>query len=138
MAAKALGMLPGTTGVPELKAALGDREWWVRSNAALALGSKGEKGYQALAGLLDSPDTYAAQRAASMLQEAGVFDRFVGKLVDGTPRERAAARKLLGKLVVLQRTDLLQDIASRHEDPAVRDAVGELLAAQPEAIAVAG
>jgi HEAT repeat protein len=138
MAAKALGMLPGTTGVHELKAALGDREWWVRSNAALALGSKGEKGYQALAGLLDSPDTYAAQRAASMLQEAGVFDRFVGKLVDGTPRERAAARKLLAKLVVLQRTDLLQDIASRHEDPAVRDAVGELLTAQPEAIAAAG
>ena len=138
MAAKALGMLPGTTGVPELKALLGDREWWVRSNAALALGSKGEKGYQALAGLLDSPDTYAAQRAASMLQEAGVFDRFVGKLVDGTPRERVAARKLLGKLVVLQRTDLLQDIASRHEDPAVRDAVSELLSTQSEAVAAAG
>ena len=138
MAAKALGMLPGTTGVPELKAALGDREWWVRSNAALALGSKGEKGYQALASLIDSPDTYAAQRAASMLQEAGVFDRFVGKLVDGTPRERAAARKLLGKLVVLQRTDLLQDIASRHEDPAVRQAITDLLSTQPEAVAAAG
>lgn len=138
MAAKALGLLPGTSGVPELKKALGDREWWVRSNAALALGSKGEKGYQALAGLLDSPDTYAAQRAASMLQEAGVFDRFVSKLVDGTPRERAAARKLLGKLVMLQRTDLLQDIASRHEDPEVREAVSELLATQTEAVAAAG
>ena len=138
MAAKALGMLPGAVGVPELKAVLGDREWWVRSNAALALGSKGEKGYQALAGLLDSPDTYAAQRAASMLQEAGVFDRFVGKLVDGTPRERAAARKLLGKLVVLQRTDLLQDIASRHEDPAVRGAVAALFTAQAEVVAAAG
>jgi len=138
MAAKALGMLPGTTGVPELKTALGDREWWVRSNAALALGSKGEKGYQALAGLLDSPDAYAAQRAASMLQEAGVFDRFVGKLVDGTPRERAAARKLLGKLVMLQRTDLLQDIASRHDDPAVREAVTGLLTAQAEPVAAAG
>jgi HEAT repeat protein len=138
MAAKALGMLPGTTGVRELKASLGDREWWVRSNAALALGSKGEKGYQALAGLLDSPDAYAAQRAASMLQEAGVLDRFVAKLVDGTPRERAAARKLLGKLVALQRTDLLQDIASRHEDPAVREALSELLASPTEAVAAAG
>jgi HEAT repeat protein len=138
MAAKALGMLPGTTGVRELKAALGDREWWVRSNAALALGTKGEKGYQALAALLDSPDTYAAQRAASMLQEAGVFDRFVGKLVDGTPRERAAARKLLAKLVVLQRTDLLQDIAARHEDPEVREAVTQLLALPSEVIAAAG
>jgi HEAT repeat protein len=138
MAAKALGMLPGTAGVPELTKALGDREWWVRSNAALALGTKGEKGYKALAGLLDSPDSYAAQRAASMLQEAGVFDRFVSKLVDGTPRERAAARKLLGKLVVLQRTDLLQDIAQRHEDPAVREAVTELLESQTETMAAAG
>ena len=138
MAAKALGMLPGTAGVPELTKVLGDREWWVRSNAALALGSKGEKGYKALAGLLDSPDAYAAQRAASMLQEAGVFDRFVSKLVDGTPRERAAARKLLGKLVVLQRTDLLQDIAQRHEDPAVREAVAELLESQVETMAAAG
>ena len=138
MAAKALGMLPGTTGVPELKAALGDREWWVRSNAALALGSKGEKGYQALAGLLDSPDAYAAQRAASMLQEAGVLDRFVVKLVDGTPRERVAARKLLGKLVALQRTDLLQDIARRHADPEVREALSQLLATQAEAVAAAG
>jgi hypothetical protein len=67
-----------------------------------------------------------------------VFDRFVGKLVDGTPRERAAARKLLGKLVVLQRTDLLQDIASRHEDPAVRQAVTDLLEAQTEVVAAAG
>jgi HEAT repeat protein len=138
MAAKALGMLPGTAGVPELTKLLGDREWWVRSNAALALGTKGEKGYKALAGLLDSPDSYAAQRAASMLQEAGVFDRFVSKLVDGTPRERAAARKLLGKLVVLQRTDLLQDIAQRHEDPAVREAVSELLESQTETMAAAG
>lgn len=138
MAAKALGMLPGTAGVPELTKVLGDREWWVRSNAALALGTKGEKGYKALAGLLDSPDAYAAQRAASMLQEAGVFDRFVSKLVDGTPRERAAARKLLGKLVVLQRTDLLQDIAQRHEDPAVREAVSELLESQTETMAAAG
>ncbi|HTH63357.1 MAG TPA: HEAT repeat domain-containing protein [Gemmatimonadales bacterium] len=138
MAAKALGMLPGTAGVPELTKALGDREWWVRSNAALALGTKGEKGYKALAGLLDSPDSYAAQRAASMLQEAGVFDRFVAKLVDGTPRERAAARKLLGKLVVLQRTDLLQDIAQRHEDPAVREAVTALLESQTETMAAAG
>lgn len=137
MAAKALGLLPGTTGVPELKTALGDREWWVRSNAALALGSKGEKGYQALAGLLDSPDAYAAQRAASMLQEAGVFDRFVGSLVDGTPRERAAARKLLGKLIVLQRTDLLQDIAQRHDDPAVREAVTALLTTHSDLAAAA-
>ena len=73
-----------------------------------------------------------------MLQEAGVFDRFVGKLVDGTPRERAAARKLLAKLVVLQRTDLLQDIAARHEDPEVREAVTQLLALPSEVIAAAG
>jgi hypothetical protein len=73
-----------------------------------------------------------------MLQEAGVLDRTVSKLVDGTPRERAAARKLLGKLVVLQRTDLLQDIALRHEDPAVREAVTQLFESQTETMAAAG
>lgn len=138
MAAKALGMLPGSIGVTELQTALGDREWWVRSNAALALGAKGEKGYKALASLLDSPDPYAAQRAASMLEEAGVFDRYLSKLVDGTPRERSTARKLLAKLIMLQRTDLLNDVAQRHEDPRVREAVTKLLATPlPETVAAA-
>jgi HEAT repeat protein len=127
MAAKALGMLPGTDGITGLQVALADKEWWVRSNAADALRLKGELGYRALAGLLDGPDLYAAQRAAWMLQEAGVFDGYVSHLVEGTPRERAAARKLLGKLVALQRTDLLTDIARRHRDPRVRDAVARLL-----------
>jgi HEAT repeat protein len=127
MAAKALGMVPGNAGITGLQVALADREFWVRSNAAEALRLKGEPGYKALKGLLDGPDTYAAQKAASMLQEAGVFDAYVTQLVDGTPRERVAARRLLGKLVTLQRTDLLTDVAARHADPRVRDAVAGLL-----------
>jgi len=127
MAAKALGMLPGTAGITGLQVALADREFWVRSNAAEALRLKGEPGYKALAGLLDGPDTYAAQKAASMLQEAGVFDAYVTQLVDGTPRERVAARTLLAKLVTLQRTDLLTHVAERHADARVRDAVANLL-----------
>lgn len=129
MAAKALGLLPGgrSNGIGALQGALADREWWVRSNAAEALRLKGEPGYRALAGLLDGRDVYAAQKAASMLQEAGVLDGAVTQLVDGTPRERAAARRLLGKVVALQRTDLLADVAQRHTDPRVRDALAGLL-----------
>ncbi len=128
MAAKALGMLAGTAGIRALEAALADREWWVRSNAADALRQKGEPGHRALVRLLDGPDAYAAQKAAWMLQEAGVLDHYVSQLVDGTARERTAARALLAKLVGLQRTDLLTDIAQRHKDPQVREAVTDLLA----------
>jgi HEAT repeat protein len=129
MAAKGLGMLAGTEGIGALEAALADREWWVRSNAADALRQKGEPGHRALVRLLDGPDMYAAQKAAWMLQEAGVLDHYVTQLVDGTARERAAARVLLAKLVGLQRTDLLSDIAQRHNDPHVREALADLLAA---------
>jgi HEAT repeat protein len=127
MAAKALGILPGSDGVVALQGALADREWWVRSNAGEALRLKGEPGFRALKAMLDGSDAYAAQKAASMLQEAGVFDGYVKQLVEGTPRERTAARQLLGKLVTLQRTDLLADVARRHADPRVRDAIGRLL-----------
>jgi HEAT repeat protein len=129
MAAKALGLLAGVEGIGALEAALADREWWVRSNAADALRQKGEPGHRALVRLLDGPDTYAAQKAASMLQEAGVLDHYVAQLADGTARERAAARVLLAKLVGLQRIDLLTDIARRHKDPRLRKAVTDLLAA---------
>jgi HEAT repeat protein len=127
MAAKALGVLPGAEGIAALQTALADREWWVRSNAAEALRLKGEPGYRALIALLDGRDVYAAQKAASMLQEAGVFDGVVTQLVEGSPRERTAARQLLGKLVLLQRTDLLADVARRHADPRVRDAISRML-----------
>jgi HEAT repeat protein len=127
MAAKALGVLPGSEGIAALQGALADREWWVRSNAGEALRLKGEPGFRALVAMLDAGDVYAAQKAASMLQEAGVFDGYVTQLVEGSVRERAAARQLLGKLVTLQRTDLLADVARRHADPRVRDAIGKLL-----------
>jgi HEAT repeat protein len=127
MAAKALGMVPGSAGVKALQRALADREWWVRSNAAEALRQKGDPGFRALLGLLDGPDTYAAQRAAWMLQESGVFDGYLRQLVDGTPRQRAAASALLGKLIALERVDLLTDVAERHADPRVREAVTRLL-----------
>jgi HEAT repeat protein len=130
MAAKAIGMLAGSEGIGALEQALADREWWVRSNAADALRLKGELGHRALARLLDGTDAYAAQKAASMLQEAGVLDHYVVQLVDGTARERADARALLGKLVGLQRTDLLTDIGQRHKDPRVREAVTQLLATE--------
>ncbi len=131
MAAKALGMVAGAEGIAALEGALADREWWVRSNAADALRQKGKPGHRALVRLLDGPDAYAAQKAAWMLQEAGVLDGYVGQLVDGTARERAAARALLGKLIGLQRTDLLTDIAQRHQDPRVREALTDLLASVP-------
>ena len=128
MAAKALGLLAGTEGIGALEQALSDREWWVRTNAAEALRQKGGPGHRALVRLLDGADSYAAQKAAWMLQEAGVLDDYVLQLVEGSARERADALVLLGKLVALQRTDLLTDIGQRHKDPRIRAAVTDLLA----------
>jgi HEAT repeat protein len=128
MAAKGLGLVPGTGGIAALQRALGDREWWVRSNAAEALRAKGPPGHQALISMLDGTDAYAAQKAAWMLQEAGVFDAYLARLVGGTPAERSEAETLFAKLVALRRLDLLNDIAARHGDPAVRAEVGRLLA----------
>ena len=129
MACKALGLVSGAEGIPALQRALGDGEWWVRSNAAEALRAKGPPGHRALISLLDGADAYAAQKAAWMLQEAGVFDAYLARLVGDSPAERAEAESMFAKLVALRRIDLLNDIASRHGDPAVRAEVGRLLAA---------
>ena len=93
------------------------------------LPAKGPPGHRALISMLDGADAYAAQKAAWMLQEAGVFDAYLARLVGADPAGRAEAESLFAKLVALRRLDLLNDIASRHGDPAVRAEVVRLLGA---------
>ena len=127
MVAKALGRIPGTESVEALRKALTDPEWWVRANAAEALLQKGEPGHRALIATLDGEDAFAAQKAAWMLQEAGVLDALLARVAGGSDSERSEALGVLGKLVALKRTDLLNDIARRHPDPTVRGEVTRLL-----------
>jgi len=130
MAAKALGRITGDDAVDPLRQALSDAEWWVRANAAEALRSKGEAGRRALLLALDGNDAFAAHKAAWMLQEAGVLDALLARLSEGSDAERREALGVLRRLVVLRRTDLLQDIAARHPNEAVRVEVGRLLQAE--------
>jgi HEAT repeat protein len=129
MAAKALGRIAGEGAIEPLRLALRDPEWWVRSNAADALRAKGTAGHNALILTLDGDDAFAAQKAAWMLQEAGVLDALLARLASGGEAERRDALAVLSRLVALRRTDLLSDIAARHPDAAVRAEVGRLLAA---------
>ncbi|HTY06242.1 MAG TPA: HEAT repeat domain-containing protein [Gemmatimonadales bacterium] len=130
MAAKALGRISGDESVDALRRALSDSEWWVRANAAESLRSKGDAGRRALLVALEGGDAFAAHKAAWMLQEAGVLDALLARLGQGTEDERREALGVLRRLVALKRTDLLQDIASRHPDAEVRAEVGRLLQAE--------
>ena len=127
MAAKALGRITGDESVDALRQGLSDPEWWVRANAAEALRGKGEAGERALRVALDGNDAFAAHKAAWMLQEAGVLDALLARLADGNKAERADALGVLRRLVALKRTDLLNDIATRHPDARVRTEVAGLL-----------
>jgi HEAT repeat protein len=127
MAAKALGRLRENGSIPALAAALSDPQWWVRANAAESLKSKGAAGQDALLGLLDSDDPYAAQQSVQMLQESGVLDAFVGMLISTSPGEQSRALGIMAKLVKLKRIDLLSETARDHPDRIVRQRLAAIL-----------
>jgi hypothetical protein len=47
---------------------MADRSWWVRTNAAIALGELGDDGADALERVAAGRDPYAAERAREALQ----------------------------------------------------------------------
>jgi HEAT repeat protein len=126
MAAKGLGRLHDDEAVPLLCAAMRDREWWVRANAAEALRRIGPRGIEALEGMLDDEDRYAQHQACLVLESAGVVDRRVLDLaVPGPAREAAVV--LVQRCVRAGQTARLCELAATHRDPAVRDAIADLL-----------
>ncbi len=127
MAAKALGRLRESGSIAALAAALSDPQWWVRANAAEALKAKGPAGQDALLGMLDSDDPYAAQQSVQMLQESGILDAFVGMLTSTAPGEQTRALGVMAKLVKLRRVDLLSEVARDHPDRLVRQRLAALL-----------
>lgn len=128
MAAKALGRIKAPEAIEQLCKILGDRQWWVRANTAEALKNMGNKGIQALFGMLDSPDKYAGQQAVLMLQEAGLIDSYMEKLISQDPAEMKSALDLFTKIVSMKRTDLIEETSRKHPNQAVRKALTELLA----------
>jgi len=127
MAAKAVGRLKEAASIPTLCECLQDAEWWVRANAAEALKNKGEKGSQALLGMLESDDTYAAQQAVQMLQESGSLDGMIAQLGSPDKGERQASLEFMARLVMLRRTDLLTEMALNHPEASIRERLSIVL-----------
>jgi len=67
-AVKAIGQLELDEGLPLLREALSDRSYWVRRNAAEALVSLGEKGYEILAHPERFEDGFAQDMVRYQLQ----------------------------------------------------------------------
>ncbi len=127
MSAKALGKLKVPEAIQPLCRALGDSQWWVRANAAEALKKMGDKGISALFDMIDSSDSYASQQAVLMLQEIGIIDAYLEKLVSQDPEKKREATDLFTKLVNLKRTDLLEEVSRKHPNPALRRILSDLL-----------
>ena len=69
VAARALGAYRGAEACAILEGALTDAAWWVRLNAADALAQQSTLGAESLRKQLNSPDVFARDIAAQMLQQ---------------------------------------------------------------------
>lgn len=130
MAAKALGRVRNVEAIPALCEAMRDHEWWTRANASEALRAMGNPGVFALTQMLDDDDNYARHQAVLMLEEAGVVDRHAARL-SGDGAERAAAERLLQRVVEVGQTARLQELAVQHPDRGVRASLSEMLGLEP-------
>ncbi|MEW5806886.1 MAG: HEAT repeat domain-containing protein [Acidobacteriota bacterium] len=127
MAAKALGKIKVPEAIQPLCKILGDSQWWVRANTAEALKSMGDRGVEALFEMIDSRDNYASHQAVLMLQESGIMDEYLDKLSSKDDAVKKVALELFAKLVRMKRTDLLEEAAHKHSNPAVRQILSDLL-----------
>jgi HEAT repeat protein len=76
-ACRAAGRLGGPGVAPRLLPLLGDSAWWVRAAAKDTLGSFGAQVAPLLFEELDSPDRFARNGAAEVLQDLGIVDELL-------------------------------------------------------------
>ena len=127
MAAKSLGAILHLDAIDDLCLALRDREWWVRSNAAESLRLMGPQGLDALERMLEDADPYARHQAVLMLEESGMLDEEVTRLMDRAPERRAAALSLITRLVRVGQHGRLRELADSHPRTEVRELLKHLL-----------
>jgi HEAT repeat protein len=87
-AARAAGKVTGAPSAPALTRLLSDSRWWVRTAAKDALRTLGRSAIQALLPVLSSPDEFARNGAAEILQDIG----FVDHLAQAEPASPLLAR----------------------------------------------
>lgn len=81
-AARALGNQRLPHLAPLLTRLLDDEDWWVRSGAKTALTALGPAAASHVYAVLESPDRFARNCAAEVLQDTGVLDRLVSAWAD--------------------------------------------------------
>jgi HEAT repeat protein len=125
-AANALGMMGKETTIPDLKRLMTDSEWWVRTNAGSALSKMGAAGERTLVEMLDSPDTYARERAAASLENGGAVRRAVNELTESG--ERAAwARTLIRRITRTEVSKHLRYLEETLSNDEKRDALQDAM-----------
>ena len=124
----ALGRIRNAAAIPPLSRAVGDKEWWVRNNAARALRAMDARGREALEQLLDGPDRFARHQAVLMLQEMGVVDRRVEALAASDDAERERAEAFVRRLIRAGQFDRLRALGADPRAAApFADALARLL-----------
>ena len=108
-----------------------DTRWRVREAATLALATFGEAGKRKLSDLLlSTPDRYASEQIADLLQRTGALDAMVSGLQswDGEGR---TAMALCTTMVRLGKSSLLSEMVLRKEKPEVRSLLLDALITAP-------
>ena len=74
-AVRAAGQTAGPRAAPAIAELLADEKWWVRTATKDALRGMGHEAIPALAAVLSSPDGFARNGAAEILQDIGLVDQ---------------------------------------------------------------
>jgi len=85
-AARTLGRLRAVETAEQVAPLLADREWWVRYAAKTSLEAMGPEVAAHVVPYLSSPDRFARNGAAEVLQNLGVFERLLVEEANGTSR----------------------------------------------------
>jgi HEAT repeat protein len=111
-ACRAAARLGGGTTAPLLAPLLGDEAWWVRSAAKDALRALGVDVAPVLITVLDSPDRFARNGAAEVLQDLGVVDHLLLTEPDSALLARIVSA---GEAGLLDAAQIRLDVGSNTE-----------------------
>ncbi len=78
---------------------LTDRNWFIRKNAAGALGKLGKIGIHSLLACLDTDDRYARDMIVQTLEESGVVEQAVTDIMSGDSEKKGEASEIIWALI---------------------------------------
>jgi HEAT repeat protein len=124
-AARALGDLQRVDLCDLVTPLLADLEWWVRTAAKDSLEAMGPDVAGPLIEVLSSPDPFARNGAAEVLQNLGILDALITESIQ-TDYEHSERVELIGKILAAGGPDLIR-IAVARADPAIAAAALRLI-----------